>query len=461
MTMLLRALEIAAFLALPLRTLLPQIAAGDSLSRALDSVVAPEFAPAGAGGVVLVAHRDRVVFRKAYGYADRALLVPMRPDHAFLVGSITKEFTGVAILRLVAEGRVSLAEDVRTYVPSFNTHGRRITVEQVLTHTAGIPNIVDLPGFDSIAKHPHSVQQLLDATRTVPLSFEPGMSFRYSDSGYFLLGAIIEKVTGKAYGEYVESAIARPAGMTRTAYADGVRVIPGMASGYEIRNGVVTNAPFMDMTVPYAAGSMASTVDDLFLWHRALRDGKVLPKQLIDRAWEGRTLPNGVHSGYGYGFKACRIADRRSVSHGGFVNGFGAQALMLRDDAVDVIVLVNNQSDVPDAGRLARRIARFVVTGEQLPRYHTLSADERRRLAGRYEIAAGDVRTVIDSGGHVFMRRNQGNVVPLVALTPTSLTVSASEGDYTIHFVMGPDGIVSRMETKLGCEPIGVAPRMP
>lgn len=432
----------------------------EALIAGLDALVAAAFAPAGAGGVVLVARDDRVLFRRAYGYADRALAVPMRPEHVLGIGSITKEFTGAAILRLVGEGRIALDADVRTYVPDFNTHGTRVTVEQVLTHTAGLPNIVDLPAFETLARQPHSVEALLRHTRDVPLHFEPGTAFRYSDTGYFLLGAILEKVTGRTYAEYIERDIAQPLGMSRTHVAND-RVLDGMARGYVVNAGLVSHAPYIDMTVPYAAGAIVSTVDDLFTWHRALRAGTVIPRPLLERAWEGRALPNGVHSGYGFGFKTCRIGDRRSVSHGGFVNGFGAQALMLRDEPIDAIVLVNNQSDVPDAGGLACRIARYLATGQPTPPAHTLTAAERRRLVGRYQIAPGDVREIAENGEGLFSRRNGQAPTRLTALSPTALTLDSSEGDYALHVTLGTDGRASRMDATLGCEPVDVGHRLP
>lgn len=434
--------------------------ASDSQLAGIEAIVSAAFAPAAAGGAVLVARDERVLFRRAYGYADRALDVPIRPDHVFAIGSITKEFTGAAILRLVSEGRIALDADVRAYVPDFNTHDRRVTVEHVLTHTGGLPNIVDLPEFESLARHPHSVDALLRHTRDVRAHFEPGSGFRYSDTGYFLLGAIIEKVTGRTYTEYIEQVIVRPLGMSRTHVADE-RVLKGMTRGYVVTAGVVLNAPYMDTTVPYAAGAIVSTVDDLFTWHRALRAGKVIPLPLLEKAWEGRVLPDGVHSGYGFGFKTCRIGDRRSVSHGGFVNGFGAQALMLRDDRIDVIVLVNNQSDIPDAGRLARRIARYLATGQPVPRAHALTAAERRSLVGRYQIASGEVREIVDSAGDLFSRRRGHAPTRLTALTPTALTTESSEGDYMLHFTLGADGNAARLETRRGCEPIDVGLRLP
>ena len=384
----------------------------------------------------------------------------MRAENAFLVGSITKEFTAAAILQLVERSLLSLDADVRIYVPTFNTHGRRITLEQVLTHTAGIPNIIDLAAFDSLSRLPHTVRELLDRTRDVPLHFEPGTSFRYSDTGYFLLGAIIEKVTGRSYAEYIESEITARLGLTRTRYATH-QGLPGMSRGYAIAGDSVSIAPFIHMTVPYAAGALSSTVDDLFAWHRALRGGRVIAPSLLRRAWQGRSLSSGEYSGYGFGFKTCDLVGHRSISHGGFVNGFGAHALMLPDDGLDVIVLVNNQSDVPDAGRLARRIARFLITGSSQPPTYALGADERRRLVGRYQIGPRDVREITDSGGAVFARRNQRRPVRLVAQGPTVLTLESSEGDYLLTFSLGRDGKAERVRASLGCEPVDMAVRMP
>ncbi len=159
-----------------------QPAAQDSLARVLDAIVAPAFANRASGGAVLVARGNRVLFRRAYGFADIALDVPMRPDHVFLVGSITKEFTGAAIMRLAADGRLSLDDDVRKYVPDVNTHGKRITIEQVLTHTSGLASLVDLEAFDSLARHKYSVAGLLALTRNEPLHFEPGAAVRIAGS---------------------------------------------------------------------------------------------------------------------------------------------------------------------------------------------------------------------------------------------------------------------------------------
>jgi len=377
----------------------------DGSTTRLDSLVAREFAPYQSGGVVVVARHGRPILRRAYGLADIELGVAMRPEHAFKIGSITKQFTAVAVLQLARQGRLSLEDDVRKHLPAFNTHNQRITIEQVLTHTSGLPTLVDLPGFETMARQDHSVAELLELTRDVPLHFVPGTSFRYSDTGYILLGAIIERVSGMSYGDYIATRLAGPLGMRNTRASDDAAIYPGRAKGYTVIDSQVRNATYISMTVPHAAGALASTADDLLIWHLALRDGRVVPAGTLARAWQGPMLPDGLRSGYGFGFKICTLAGRRSVSHGGLINGFSSTAIQLPGDSLDIVVLVNNDSDAPDAGRVARRIARYLLTGSAEPPYVTLSASQREALAGVYEIGAGDLREIIDSAGALFTRR--------------------------------------------------------
>jgi D-alanyl-D-alanine carboxypeptidase len=437
-----------------------RVPAQDSLSSRLEALVAPEFRADGPGGVVLVARDGKPILRRAYGMANVELGVPMRPDHVVKIASVTKEFTAVAVLQLVAQGRVALGDDVRDYLRDFETHGRRITIEQALTHTSGLPNLVDLPDFDSLARRDHGVQALLALTNALPLHFEPGASYRYSDTGYILLGAIIERVSGLRYGDYVEAKIFRPLGMRESYYADDRRIIPRRAAGYTLRDGRVVRAPFMSMTVPHAAGALASTVDDLLRWHLALRRGSVVPQALLQRAWQPRDLPDGRQSGYGFGFQVCTVEAHRSIEHGGFINGFLANALMLPDDGLDIIVLVNSDADSPDAGALARRLARFVLTGSQVPRYETLAPEQRTALTGRYGLGSGEKLDIFERNGVLSLRRGDRPARPLAALSPTELTLADSEGAFLLSFELGPGGRAVKVHISQRCEPVDMGTRV-
>lgn len=410
---------------------------------------------------MLVAMDEGPVFRRAYGMADAELDVPMRSDHVLATGSITKQFTAVAILQLVSQGLVALDDDVRAHTPHIETHGRAVTIEQLLTHTSGLPNIVDREDFDELARQDFSLGELLALTKDMPPLFEPGEGFHYSDSGYFALAAVIEGASGLGYAEYMEARLFRPLGMADTWCADRTRIIPRRATGYSVVDGLLVHPAPISMTVPHAAGGVFSTVDDLLRWDRALREGAVVPRELLDRAWSARTLPGGARSGYGFGWKICTLAGRATIEHGGYLNGYLAQMLRLPDDGVTIIVLANNDADMPDPGSLARRIARLLLTDSAEPQYHALTSGERAVLAGTYEISpGGDVREILDIDGVLHVRRGGGQARPLTALSPTELTRPDGDESLVFAFELGPDGIATAIRVHRRCEPIDVAVRI-
>jgi CubicO group peptidase (beta-lactamase class C family) len=408
---------------------------------------------------VVIARDGEAIVRRAYGAADLELGVALRPEHVFRIGSITKQFTAVAILQLVERGFLRLDDDVREHVPDLDTQGRRITVEQVLTHTSGLPNLVDLEGFDSLARQDHTADALLRLTRGQPLWFEPGTGFRYSDTGYIVLGAVIERVSGMQYGTFLERNVFRPLGMSATRYGGDAEVISGRVSGYSYDAAGPVNAGYISMTVPHGAGALVSNADDLVVWHDALAKGAILDSSLLAKAWAGRVLPDGSASGYGYGWKVCDVAGHRTVEHGGFINGFGANAIHFPDDGITVVVLVNQDADRPDAGATARRLARLIFTGDPLPRYVQLPPPARAALTGLYEIGPGATRTIFEQGDTLFSRREQGAPQALAALSETELTLHESEGAVTFSFEPGPNGHAAVVRAALRCEPINVGRR--
>jgi D-alanyl-D-alanine carboxypeptidase len=426
----------------------------------LEATAAHAFAADGPGGVVLVAQYDRLILRRAYGLADVERRIPMRPENVFKIASITKQFTAVAILQLVVQGKVALDDDVRKHIPEFNTQGRRLTIEQVLTHTSGLANFVDRDDFDALSRRPHDVATLLRYTDTMPFLFEPGAGFKYSDSGYILLGAIVERVSGLRYGDYVERRTFRPLGMNHSFYADDGRDIPLLVRGYDVQDGEATDPPPISMSVAYSAGALASSADDLLVWHRALRAGKVLPADLMTRAWQGRPLPSGIHSGYGFGWKMCTLAGRRTIEHGGFINGYTVSAIQIPDGSLDVIVLVNNGSDKPDAGALARQLARVVLIGQPKPPFIALTTQQRAALTGIYRAANGRERLVVERDGVLHVGRNEQSLAAVMALSPTTLTTADGDEGLVYTFELDAQGRAHRVRTHLRCEPVDMAARV-
>ncbi len=229
-------------------------------------------------GTVLVAENGKVIVKKGYGLANMEWNIPNTPDTKFRLGSVTKQFTAFLILQLVDQGKLKVSEKITTYLPDYpKATGDKITVHHLLTHTSGIPNYTNFPRFfETMSRDPYAPEAFVKKFSDLPLDFEPGSNFSYSNSGYFLLGVLIEKVTGKPYATVLQEAILTPAQLKDTGYDLPGPILPKRAAAYEKRGSGYVNAPYLDMTIPYAAGSLYSTVEDLYRWDQLLYTDKLL-----------------------------------------------------------------------------------------------------------------------------------------------------------------------------------------
>ena len=219
-------------------------------------------------GSVLAAENGKVIFKKGYGMANMEWNIPVETDTKFRLGSITKQFTSMLILQLVKEGKIKMEGKLTDYLPDYRKDtGDRITIHQLLNHTSGVPSYTGLPNFfQDVSRNPYGVSDFVKKYASGDLEFEPGAKFNYNNSGYFLLGAIVERVTGKPYEQVLKERIFDPIGMKNTGYDHHDTILAKRAAGYERRPGGFVNAPYLDMSLPYAAGSLYSTVEDLYLW---------------------------------------------------------------------------------------------------------------------------------------------------------------------------------------------------
>ena len=282
------------------------------------------------------------MLRKGYGLAEVELSVPIRPDMVFRVGSVTKQFTAACILKLVEQGRMSLSDDLAKYLPDYPTGGRRVTIEQLLTHTSGIKNYTEIPArYPNRLREDWTLSQMIDFFKDEPFDFEPGTKWHYDNSGYVLLGAILEKVTGRAYADLVSEWIFTPLDMKDTRYDSEASIIPRRASGYQLANGRIVNASYLSMTQPFSAGGLVSTVDDLARWQAALDSGRILTPESRRRMWTPLTLPDGTKTRYGFGWGIWSYEGHAVVEHGGRINGFATANMRLPDDRIYVAVLSN------------------------------------------------------------------------------------------------------------------------
>lgn len=314
-------------------------------------------------GAVLVAENGKVIYKKGFGLANMEWNIPNEPDTKFRLGSITKQFTAALILQLVEQGKIKLDGKLSEYLPDYRKDtGDKVTVHHLLTHTSGIPSYTNQPRFfEDVSRNSFTVTDFVKKYASGDLEFEPGAKFSYNNSGYFLLGAIIEKVTGKSYEQVLRENIFDPLGMKNTGFDHFDTVLSKRASGYVKTPKGYINAPYLDMSIPYAAGSLYSTVEDLYLWDRALYADKILSAKSKELMFK----PNLSNYGYGFGIENVSFGDGAAkqtvpmISHDGGINGFNTIIVRLVGSQ-HLIVLLDNTSQGRYIGGISRNITNIL-----------------------------------------------------------------------------------------------------
>jgi len=391
----------------------------DLLIQTMDNLVQEAYKPNEPGVAVIVVREGEVIYRQGQGMANLELGIPIAPDMVFRIGSLTKQFTAVAILMLAEQGKLALTDSITQFLPDYPTHDHLITVEHLLTHTSGVKSYTAMPEWLPLWRKDFTVQELIDFFKDQPMDFAPGQRLEYSNSGYILLGAIIEKASGQTYEEFIQRRIFDPLGMKHSYYDSPLRVTPGRAAGYDKGPDGYTNATYLSMTQPYAAGSLASSVDDLALWDAALYTGQLLKQETLQQAFTAHRLADGSETqyGYGYGWVTSKLTGHVAASHGGGIHGFGSFAIRLPEDHVFVAALSNNTGTHP--GHLAIKIAAWAI-GQLLqePAPVELNPEVLARYEGVYESKVlGEVR-VTRAGNQLLFQPGQAPPVELVPFSP-------------------------------------------
>lgn len=361
------------------------------------------------GGVVLVTRGDQVLLRQAYGLADVENGVAMRPEAALRLASVSKQFTAVAVLQLVQAGKLGLGATLESLDPALNGPLSQVTVQQLLTHTSGIKNISSIAASKAARREETDAVSLLGYFKDLPLEFAPGTRFRYSNSNYIVLTHLIQRLSGQSYAVHMQQAIFQPLGMRHTRYDDHLAVIAGRARGYRRVQGELQNADFISMSQPQGAGGLISTVDDLALWHRALRDGVLLPSSVLAQATAKPPLADGKPSPYGFGWIIGQVQGLSDVEHGGFINGFNSYVVRLKEPDVFVTVLTN--AEFLDPTNLSLRLAAIAAGKPYAP---AVALGEKDKIwLGRYVLAEDDVRVLAAVDGKLQLQREGDEPVPV------------------------------------------------
>jgi len=361
------------------------------------------------GAAAIVVRDGEILLRRGYGMADLEHGIPMRPDHVFRIGSITKQFTGVAILMLVDEGLLSLDDPLTRFFPEYPTGGRTVTVEQLLAHTSGIRSYTSMPEWEPTQRQDLTVAELIHLFQDQPFDFEPGEDWAYNNSGYILLGAIIEQLSNMTYADFVERRIFEPLGMTASFYGDEQRVIPNRIPGYSRPAGDWVNTEYLSMTHPYAAGSLLSTVDDLARWDRAISAGELLSEPGWRQAFTPVLLNDGRSTGYGAGWMRGRIGPYETAEHGGGINGFITNAVRVPDAGLFVAVLANADNPVASPDQLTLTLADIVLGGVMDEPPVAVPDDRLQDYVGVYRINESATRTISLQEGTLYSQRSGGS----------------------------------------------------
>jgi len=328
----------------------------------LDPTIRKEMAKRQIPGLSLAIVRDgKVELARGYGMADLELSVPARPGTVYEIGSITKQFTAAAVMQLVEEGRIALDGKITKLVPGLPGAWDGVTVRHLLTHTSGIKSTTSIPGFQKNLRKDYPQEEVIKLVADYPLQFKPGERWEYSNTGYFVLGMLLEKVGGKAYGELLRERIFAPLGMSSTRANDLSAVIPNRAAGYTLEKDGLHNADYLSMTQPFAAGVLVSTVEDLARWDAALQGEKVLKAASKQEVFSPARLNDGSATTYGFGWSFGTISGHRVIGHGGGIPGFSSSLARFVDDGVTIIVLMNTDSASADA--VLRGVASLVIPG--------------------------------------------------------------------------------------------------
>lgn len=416
-------------------------ASGQTLEAKFDEYMTALMKLGRFNGYVLVARDGKQVFGKGYGMANFEDEALNTPQTKFRLASITKPFTATAVLMLQEKGKLKLQDFVCQYLSDCPAAWKPITIEQLLSHTSGIPDYVASPNFMETLAQRSTTDEIIARVSNQPLLFAPGEKFSYSNSNYYLLGQIIENISKKPYATFILENIFAPLKMSNSGYDDNSTILKRRAAGYIKQGDTLINARYMDMTKAYAAGGLYSTAEDLLLWDTALYTEQLISKKSLEAMF---TPGKG---GVGYGWFVNREANRQLIMQGGLNSGFAAGIFRYPEERVCIILLNNFENAAPYIPRAGHDLA-AILFGEkyELPRSrNAVKVDPKiyDAYVGEYEFGPNRIMTITREGDKLFAQRTNG---PRDEIQPENETTFFIAGaDVQLTFVKDQTGNVSGM----------------
>ena len=408
----------------------------------IDSIINSKFNN-GPAASVLITKDFKSIYSKIKGSSDIENYLKATDSTKFRIGSVTKQFTAIAILKLMEEGKLNLNDPIQNYLPNFPVKDYRVTVEHLLTHTSGLAEITEMDVFyTQLMKNGCHPDSLVNYFKDLPLNFIPGSEFRYNNSGYHLLGLIIEKVSGVNYNDFISEKLLQVAEMENTMADNISSIIHNRANGYEQSNGQITNATYIDMSVPFSAGNLLSTTNDLNKWYKTLFDYKIVSKKTLSLAHAQFQLNDGSYANYGYGWFVDSLQGEKLVSHEGGINGFLSSVWYVPSKAVLTIVLSNCMCN-PTVNSAKKINAYAIGKPIQEKRKIHLSENDLVKYTGIYAMD-GEEWIITLQDGELFFQFENGNGHPIYPLSEndffaeewdTKFLLFNEKGEIEFHFI--------------------------
>lgn len=419
------------------------------LVKQIDKSISDNYKNYTPGCAVLIAKKGEVLLEKGYGTANIELNVPIKSEMVFRIGSITKQFTAMAILQLADKGQIALTDSIQKFIKDFHFKGKTITIENLLTHTSGIKGYEQIdPKVPNAMRIDFSPKTVIDSLDKLSLEFDPNTRYNYSNSNYFLLGYIIEQVSGKSYHQYIKENIIEPAGLSSTFYESQTHLIPNRANGYSLSDGKYWNADFISMALVYSAGALRSNVSDLYKWHKALYEGKIVKKETFLKAIQPYKLVDGKQIDYGYGFFNKTENGINSIGHGGAIDGFRAIEMYYPEQEIYITLLCNSETDIFE--RFFQSISNIIlgIKADNEVKEIKLSGEILENYVGTYKNDKYNVSIKIyRANGRIYgdLSNGTGSYLMFLALTDTKFFLPDIQRVKTIADFVKENGKVTKV----------------